>query len=83
MRIINDTNSTVEFLVSASGAVFSFDNMVASGTIDGNTASEVDLSSTLYSPQVYLRFIPTTDSGYVRRQVASPESLVRIEVTEE
>jgi hypothetical protein len=83
MKIINNTNGTLHYVVTPSGTTLQNSQIVASGTIWENTAREFDASKAVTAANVYFKLDSTNAPGYAMRQSASPNSVLKIEITEE
>jgi hypothetical protein len=83
MKIINNTNGTLQYVVTPSGTILKDSPIVASGTIPGNTAREFDASKAVTAANVYFKLDSQYAPGYAMRQSANPNSVLKIEITEE
>ena len=83
MKIINNTNGTLQYLVTPSGTTLSGSKVIASGQIWANTAREFDVSQAGIGPIVYFKAESNDSEGYVSRQAANAESVLKLEITEE
>jgi hypothetical protein len=80
MKIINNTNTMVEYLITPSGC--SPSSALASGWVSANSGLEFSVSNAPVGPWVYLKFNPSVNSGYVCRQVSALDSVLNIQITE-
>jgi hypothetical protein len=85
MKIINDTNATLEYLVTPSGTTLSGSKVIASGRIWANTAREfdVDPGAAGTGPNVYVQPSTQGAGAYVYRQAANASSVLRVRMDEE
>lgn len=82
MKIINDTNATMEYLVTPSGTNLANSQVIASGRVWANTAREFDVDGGGIGPNVY--FKPASqDDNYVLRQASNDEAVLRVRIDEE
>lgn len=80
MKIINQTNDNLFYLVTPSGTVLSGSKVVASGVVNkGNTLDfPVQAGS---RPIVYVKSIGQFDQGYFSAQTADSQGTVTVTVT--
>ena len=83
MKIINDTNSTMEYLVTPSGTTLSGSKVIASGRIWANTAREFQVEGAGTGPNVYVQPVQQGAGTYILRQAANGDSVLRVRMTEE
>ena len=83
MKIINNTNGTLHYLVTPSGTTLSGSKIIASGTIWANTAREFGVTGAGDGPNVYFKAESQNSQGYVFRQAANANSVLKLEITEE
>jgi len=83
MKIINNTNGTLNYLVTPSGTTLSGSKIIASGRIWANTAREFEVSGAGQGPNVYFKPVSQGSEGYVIRQAANADSVLKIEINEE
>lgn len=84
MKIINDTNATLEYLVTPSGTTLSGSKIIASGRVFPNTARElkVDANAAGIGPNVYVQPVTENAGNYILRQAANASSVLRVRMDE-
>ena len=83
MKIINNTSKPIGYIVTPSGTVISGSQIIASGSVGGNSATEFQLPNAGLNPIVYVKSVAQYNQGYLSRQVANGNSVVSITITEE
>lgn len=83
MKIINDTNTTLEYVVTPSGTTLPNSKVLASGRVWRNTARDVDINASEQVPNVYVKPVEDNNENFAFRQVSGLNSTVRITITEE
>ncbi len=82
MKIINDTGTVLSYLVTPSGGVLSGSPILASGSVQANSASEFSVPNAGLNPIVYVKAVGQYSQGNFSRQGANGNSVIRIGITE-
>jgi hypothetical protein len=83
MKIINNTTGNLQYFVTPSGMNFSISDVIASGTIQANSANEFDATLAGTGPNVYFKVDSTSGPGMAFRKAANPASVLKVDITEE
>jgi hypothetical protein len=86
VKIINNTGTGLNYLVTPSGTTLSGSQIIASGFVSGNSATEFDVPSAGLNPIVYVKafqYPQYGNKGYIGRQLANGQSTVAITFAEE
>jgi hypothetical protein len=83
MRIINNSGSTLQYLVTPSGTTLSGSPIIASGYIQVNSASQFNVDGAGTHPIVYVKSVSQGSKGFTGRQVSNGNATVNITMTEE
>jgi hypothetical protein len=84
MRIINNSGSTLQYVVTPSGTTLSGSPVIASGSISPNSAEVFSVPNAGQNPIVYVKAYPYQgNKGYIGRQVSDGNATVNLTITEE
>jgi hypothetical protein len=86
VKIINNTGTGLNYVVTQSGSPLSGSQIIASGFVSGNSASEFDVPNAGVNPIVYVKaftYPQLGNKGYIGRQLANGKSTVAITFEEE
>ena len=83
MKVINNTGSALQLLVTQSGKPLPTATIVYSGSIGSNTAVEFDPKNAGEGPLVYVRSAETNDKGYILRKATNSNSTISLSFIEE
>lgn len=82
MKIINNTNGTVQYLVTPSGTTLSGSEIVASGWVESNGGhADIYLPTVGLKPIVYLKSESPNSEGYVLTKAVDGNSTVTMAIT--
>ena len=86
MKIINNTGYGLTYVVTPSGTSLSGSQIIASGFVSGNGATEFDVPNAGANPIVYVKAFTAPqfgNRGYIGRQLANGKSTVAITFEED
>ena len=86
MKIINNTGYGLTYVVTPSGTSLSGSQIIASGYVSGNSATEFDVQNAGTNPFVYVKAYTSPqfgNRGYIGRQLANGKSTVAITFEED
>jgi hypothetical protein len=83
MKVINDTGSIISYEITKSGVAFERSNLIASGFVNPNSATEFQVPNAGLNPMVYVHSVSAELGGNIVRQAANGNSVLRIDFTEE
>jgi hypothetical protein len=84
MRIINNTGSVLQYVITQSGTTLSGSRVIASGGVMANSATVFQLPTAGINPIVYVKAFPYQgNQGFIGRQVSDANATVNITITEE
>jgi hypothetical protein len=81
MKIINNTNDRLYYLVTPSGTTLSGSKVIASGVVDKDNTLEFPLNNAGQRPIVYVKSIGPYDQGYFSAQPEDGHATVTISIT--
>lgn len=77
MKIINQTNDNLFYLVTPSGTILSGSKVVASGVVNSGNTLDFPVQAGL-SPIVYVKSIGQNDQGYFSAQTKDSQGTVTV-----
>ena len=84
MRIINNTGSALQYVVTPSGTTLSGSTVIASGGVSPNSAQIFSVPGAGLNPIVYVKaFTFQGNKGFIGRQVSDGNASVSITITED
>jgi hypothetical protein len=84
MRIINNSGSVLQYVVTQSGTTLSGSSIIASGSVGANSAQVFNVPNAGQNPIVYVKaYQYQGNKGYIGRQVSDGNATVNLTITEE
>lgn len=83
MKIINNSGSFLQYVVTPSGTTLSGSTIIASGYVSPNGTAQFQVDGAGRNPLVYVKSVTQGSKGFTGRQVASGDSTVSITMTEQ
>jgi hypothetical protein len=79
VKIINNTGTSLSYLVTQSGTTLSGSSVIASGYVSPQSATDFSVPTAGSNPIVYVKaYTQNGNKGYVGRQLANGNSTVAI-----